>query len=52
MGERPITEPVKEWQATYSLDRHIAEARERMGESRWAELEKEWNAAIRKGDNV
>ena len=32
----------REWEANYSLDRHIAHARERMGEARWAELNKEW----------
>lgn len=28
--------------ATYSLDRWIAQARREMGESRWAELNKDW----------
>jgi len=29
---------------TYTLDRQIAEARALMGEARWAELNKEWEA--------
>ncbi len=29
---------------TFTLDRQIAEARERMGEERWQELQKEWDA--------
>lgn len=35
-------EPRREAEPTYSLDRQIAEARAFMGESRWAELNAEW----------
>ena len=34
----------REYDPTYSLDRHIAEARQSMGEARWAELNAEWEA--------
>lgn len=37
-----FAEPVAEWTPTYTLDRQIAEARERMGEERWQELNAEW----------
>ena len=33
---------VSEHEPTYTLDRHIAEARARMGETRWNELQEEW----------
>lgn len=39
-----FAEPVKEWTPTYTLERQIAEARERMGEERWQEMQKEWEA--------
>lgn len=32
-----------EWMPTFSLNRHIAETRQRVGEARWAELMAEWN---------
>ena len=32
----------QEYEPTYTLDRHIADARERLGEERWAELDREW----------
>ncbi len=32
----------REWQATYTLDRQIKTARERMGEDRWRRLNQEW----------
>jgi len=35
----------REWEANYSLDRHIAHARDRMGEARWADLNAEWDDA-------
>lgn len=39
-----FAEPVAEWAPTYTLERQIAEARERMGEERWQEMQKEWEA--------
>ena len=36
------SEQVSEWLPTYRLDQRIAEARERMGEARWDELNAEW----------
>ena len=41
--ESKMTDP--EWTATHTLDRQIADARQEMGEQRWAELEKEWKDA-------
>ena len=35
---------VPEHTPTYTLERQIAEARERMGEERWQEMQKEWEA--------
>lgn len=29
---------------TYALNKHVARARREMGEARWAELQKEWEA--------
>ena len=47
-GKRIIA---REWEATYRLDEHIAEARERMGPKRWAELEADWHGpAAMKGE--
>ena len=37
-----FAEPVQEWTPTYTLERQIAEARARMGEERWQELQEEW----------
>lgn len=33
-----------EWAPTYRLDQHVSEARERMGETRWRQLNAEWEA--------
>lgn len=32
----------REYDASYTLDREIAEARRRMGERKWDELQREW----------
>ena len=32
----------QEYDPTFTLDRHVSEARERLGEERWAELDQEW----------
>lgn len=37
-------EHVPNWTPTYTLDRQIAEARARMGEERWKQLNEEWEA--------
>ena len=37
-------EPRRECDPTHSLDRQIAQARQEMGEARWAELNAEWGA--------
>ena len=42
----------REWEATYSLDRHIAHARDSMGEARWAELNAEWDDALSMAGSV
>lgn len=38
-----IVPETRECDPTFALDRHIAEARERMGEERWQQLEEEWS---------
>ena len=38
----PALQGDAEWAPTYSLNRHIAETRHRVGEARWAELNAEW----------
>ena len=35
---------IAEWAPTYRLDQHVSEARERMGETRWRQLNAEWEA--------
>jgi len=44
MNAHQFTEPYRprEWEATYSLDQQVAEARRQMGERRWARLMEEW----------
>jgi hypothetical protein len=34
--------PVPDYVPNFTLDRQIAEAREQMGESRWQQLQAEW----------
>ena len=34
----------RECEPTFTLDRQIAEARQEMGEDRWAELQAEWRS--------
>ena len=36
--------PTPEYTPTYSLNKHVAEARRQMGEQRWADLNREWKA--------
>ena len=33
----------REWEPTYRAAEYVAEARERMGETRWQELNQEWD---------
>ena len=35
-------EPTPEYMPTGTLDRHVAEARARMGDARWQQLQEEW----------
>lgn len=44
--------PVRESEATFTLDRQIAEAKAEIGSERWAELNAEWDArsALRDGE--
>lgn len=38
------TEPTPEFSPTYRLEEYVAEARRQMGERRWADLMREWDA--------
>tara|TARA_R110000868_G_scaffold80521_2_gene228784 strand:- start:67 stop:225 length:159 start_codon:yes stop_codon:yes gene_type:complete len=40
---RDKSDKLLEWNATYTLDKQILEARQRMGEKRWNELNSDWN---------
>lgn len=38
----PAQQGDPEWTPSHTMNRHIAQARRRMGEARWAELNGEW----------
>ncbi len=40
----PLATDVCEWEPTFSLDRHAAQARRTMGEAKWSRLMREWVA--------
>ena len=45
LPNRAPNEQPREFDPTYTFDRHVADARKDMGEERWAELCREWDEA-------